>query len=331
MKYNGVIDHYDDEGLLLKKAFAEKGVPAVIKTAVDMSEARDTYSEDYALVIKGDRGNEYKYPVVDAGNTLASALYFSEKGSSLPQDLQKTAAANIKKALESFGFSAPEELSKTASMELGYSEAADNNSLEALFGLSGDSSVEIIEDAFSAQTPRGKRRLMFQVKEAGADLFKHLSEDLKDYASDSLGSDFPVSIDLRKTLVTDREGIRQLNDIVELSKTAAVEDLADALEKFDVEHKITHHYNSVIPDAYASVFGDSVEKTANVSQTLEVSGKDYTPESINDWFSGGGQQKISDSFGESFADEFKSDPSGVLASLPVTHKEAIARMIDEGY
>ena len=145
MKFNGVLDHYDDEGLLLKKAFAERGVPVVIKTAVDMSDPHDRYKDDYALVVEGPRGNEYKYPVVDAGNTLASALYFAEKGSSLPAELQKTAAANIKKALETFGFTAPEELTKTASMELGYSGAADDNSLEALFGLKNDSSIEIIQ------------------------------------------------------------------------------------------------------------------------------------------------------------------------------------------
>lgn len=330
MKLNGVIDHYDDEGLLLKKAFVEKGVPAVIKTAVDMSEADHQYKDDYALVINTDAGRQYKYPVVDAGNTLASALYFAETGDNLPSELQKTAAANIKAALEHFGFEAPEELTKTASMELGYSDNADNFTLQKLFGLENDNSVEMMEDAFSDLTPRGKRRMAFQVKEANADFFAKLSEDVQDYAGDSVGSDFKVAIDLRKTLLVDSVASQELADIVGMAKTASADEVAEALYEFDTRHSITHHYNRVIPDSYASVFGDSVAKTASVSRPVEVSGKEYSRDSINNWFSGGGNERLTEAFGESFSSEFSADPAGVLDSLPITHKQAIVRMIDEG-
>lgn len=330
MKLNGVIDHYDDEGLLLKKAFVEKGVPAVIKTAVDMSETTQQYRDDYALVIETGSGNQFKYPVVDAGNTLASALYFAETGSKLPAELQKTAAANIKAALEHFGFEAPDELTKTASMELGYSDEADNFSLGKLFGLEGDDSVEFVEDAFKNLSPRGKRRMAFTVKEASADFFSKLSEDVQDYGGDGVGSDFAVAIDLRKTLLFDSVATRELDQIAGMAKTANAEDVAEALYEFDTRHSITHHYNRVIPDSYASVFGDSVEKTASVSRPIEISGKEYSRESINSWFSGGGNAKLTEAFGDSFTSEFSADPAGVLDSLPITHKQAIVRMIDEG-
>ena len=329
MKLTGVIDHYDDEGLLLKKAFAQKGVPPVIKSAVDLSDAAEKLEGDYALTIKTAAGIDYKYPVVDAGNTLASALYFAEKGQNLPEDMRKTAATNINKALAEFGFDVPEELTKTASMELGYSGAADDNSLEALFGLKGDSTVEIIEDAFSELSPRGKRRMAFQVKEASADLFEKLAGGLQDYASDTIGSDFRMAIDLRKVLLVGQLESNELDKIAQMAENASPEDVAEALHEFDVRQAITHHYNSVIPDSYASVFGSSVEKAASVSRPVEISGKEYDRSDISNWYSGGGETQLTDTFGSSFAEEFKSDPATVLDSLPITHKQAIARMIDE--
>jgi len=330
MKLNGVVDHYDDDGLLLKKAFAEKGVPPVIKTAVDLSETRERFDSDYALVVDTGMGKQYKYPVVDAGNTLASALYFSESGESLPEELQKTAAANIRTALESFGFEAPEQITKTASMELGYSGEAEDISLSTLFGLAGDDTVEVVEDAFASLSPRGKRRLAFQVKEANADFFGGLSDEMQKYASSEIGSDFAMSLDLRRILLVDAEANTELDKIASMADNSNAEEIAEALHEFDVRHEITHQYNRVIPDSHASVFGDSVEKSASVTRPVEVNGREYTADAINGWFDGGGKEKLSDSFGDSFTEEFMSDPPNVLASLPVTHKQAIARMIDEG-
>lgn len=329
MKIDGVIDHYDDEGLMLKRAFAEKGVPPVIKTAVDLSETAERYENDYALVVSSDGEKSYKYPVVDAGNTLASALYFSETGGNLPEDLRKTAAANITAALESFGFNPPEELTKTASMELGYSGAADDMSLESLFGLKNDDEFEVIEDAFDSLSPRGKRRLAWKVKESSANVFEKLAQETKDYAADKVGSDFTMAIDLRKMLVIGTDAEEELSKIAELGKTASPDDVAEALHAFDVEQKITHHYNRVIPDSFASVFGNGVEKAASVTRPVEISGREYAREDVSTWFNEGGESKISDAFGDSFASEFKADPASVLDSLPVTHKQAIARMIDE--
>tara|TARA_Y100000114_G_scaffold157286_1_gene188909 strand:+ start:12494 stop:13492 length:999 start_codon:yes stop_codon:yes gene_type:complete len=328
MKLNGVLDHYDDDGLLLKKAFAEKGVPPVIKTAVDLSETNERYEDDYALVVDTDEGRQYKYPVVDAGNTLASALYFSDHGTSLPEELQKTAAAKIHTALETFGFTPPEELTKSASMELGYSDKAEDTSLERLFGLNNDDSVEIVENAFAGLSPRGKRRLSWQVKEASADVFNLLSDDIQKYASADIGSDFKMSLDLRKMLLVDEEANTELDKIAEMANTSNAEDVAEALYNFDVQHAITHQYNRVIPDSFASVYGNSVEKNASVSGLVEVGGKEYSSDTVNGWFNSGGEEKITEAFGDSFAGEFKADPAGVLSSLPVTHKKAIARMID---
>tara|TARA_B100000886_G_scaffold168182_1_gene115049 strand:+ start:3392 stop:4390 length:999 start_codon:yes stop_codon:yes gene_type:complete len=328
MKLNDIMDHYDDGGLLLKKAFAEKGVPPVIKTAVDLSDASQRHDSDYALVIDTDFGRQFKYPVVDAGNALASAIYFSENGDALPDKLQKTAAVNIQKALKGFGFTVPEEITKTASMELGYSESADDFTLQKLFGLEGDDSVDVLEDAFAGLSPRGKRRLAFQVKEASADFFEKLPDMVEKYASAGLGSDLAMAIDLRKMLLRDDAAAEELNKIASMVSSESPDDVAAALHNFDVSHEITHQYNRVIPDAYASVFGDSITKSASVNRPVEVGGKEYTADKVTGWLNVGGQDKLSEAFGASFTDEFVADPLNVLSSLPVTHKQAIARMID---
>ena len=42
-----ILDHTDDEGRYLKVVFAEKGVPALIKTAADVTKSRVKHAEDY--------------------------------------------------------------------------------------------------------------------------------------------------------------------------------------------------------------------------------------------------------------------------------------------
>ena len=163
-----ILDHYDDGGLLLRRTFSERGMPPVIKTAADLSTPSSRNGEDYAACVSTPSGAQYRYPCADAGNTLMSAVYFAEYGHQLGDELQKEAAQKLNNALVSFGFTPPDELSKTAAMELGYSGEAEDRGLEALFVFSGaDDPLEIVEGAFDTCSPRGKRRIMLQVKEAG--------------------------------------------------------------------------------------------------------------------------------------------------------------------
>ena len=326
-KLAAVLDQYDDGGTLLRKCFSEKGVPAIVKTAVDMSSPSRAHDEDYALVVDTEFGRERKYPCVDAGNTMASALYFGEYGHTLPDHLRKEAAQNISDALTSFGFTPPEEMTKSAAMELGYSGAADDMSLEALFGVTEDDQYRVVRDAFDDCSPRGKRRLMLEVKEAG--LMDHAPEEIRDYSNEKIGSDLSVAIDTRKLCLLDPTAAEELDALMEKSASTDPDTLAEELQQFDVRHEITHLYERAIPDPYISVFGNSVkEKVASVEHQVEIGGTEYSPESIVS-FSENGSGKIRDAFGEDFANQFSSDPVNVLASLPVTHKQAIARMIDE--
>lgn len=320
-KFPSVLDHYDDGGLLLRRTFDGKAIPAIIKTAADMSNARARHDDDYALVYQGEYGKEYRLPVADAGNAVASALYFAEYGDKLPAEHQKVAAANLKTALESFGFEVPEQLTKTATIELGRTGEADNMTLEALFGLP-DNTIEEVKGAFDGCSPRGKRRMMLQVKEASA----QLPDRMTDYGRSEIGPDFETALDLRKLVVLEKEAAEQLKQLLEKSASADPDLLANELELFDIEHNLTHLYGKVLPDPYASVFGTSLAvKTASAS-ALEIDGRHYSPDTI-EAFASKSADRIKDAFGDDFADEFSRSPVSVLASLPVTHQQAIVRMI----
>ena len=327
--FSSVYDQYDDDGKFLRKELSGKGIPAIIKVAANLSDAKVKHAEDYALVANTEHGVEYRYPVLDAGNAVASAIYFGEYGDSLPAEMRKEAAEKISAALVSFGFTPPEDLTKTAAIELGYSGEGEDMSLETLFGFSGssDDTMELVEDAFEGLSPRGKRRLALQVKEAGAEF----SEKLSNYAADTLGSDFGLAMDTRRLVVLEADAILELEELEKKASAGFVgEPLAEALTAFDEKYKITHHYNKVILDPYASVFGSTVEKNASVDRPVEIDGNEYTSDMIASWANGGGASQLADTFGEDFRDQFQADPPTVLASLPVTHKQAIARMINEG-
>jgi hypothetical protein len=340
-EFSGTYDHYDDNGLLLRKEMGSKGIPPVIKTATDLSNPATRHDGDYAVVADTNHGVVYKYPVSDAGNAVASAVYFSEYGHKLPQGIKKTAAKAINDALVDFGFTPPEDLTKTASMELGYSGEGDNISLEKLFGIGGeDDPMELVEDAFSKLSPRGKSRLAMQVKEAG--LMEAAPEELLDYLSSDepgVGANFDVAVDTRKLVLLDPAAAGELDELQKTSQSKFLdpEAVAEELSLFDQKHQITHLYDRVIIDPWKAVHGD-LSKTASHGMTIdadqltdvaEVAGKEYTSDAISTWVNDSGLEKLTDAFGEDFAGEFKEDPANVFKSLPVTHRNAIARMIDE--
>lgn len=318
-----VLDHYDDNGQLLRRKFANTPIPAIIKTAADMSVAKRKFADDYALVCQTAHGQDFRLPVVDAGNSVASALYFAEYGDQLAPELRKVAAANLKAALESFGFQVPEELSKTAALELGYSGEAESASLEVLFGVTADDPMEMVQDAFASCSPRGKRRMMMRVKEAGA----QLPDDTADYARDEIGTDFDMALELRGLTLMDKAASADLARI----KLAAADNvspdlLASELEMFDLEHGLTHLYGKRIPDPYASVYGTTLQVKQASPQYVEVDGRSIPAEAIAD-LARDKADMVRDAFGDEFANQFEQDPVAVMHSLPVTHQQALARMI----
>lgn len=326
-----VVDSYDDNGLLLRVMFRDN-VPSIIKTAVDMSSVRVRDEADYALVTDGMFGREYRLPCVDAGNTLASALYFAKLGSALPENTRAAVGARLRDALVDFGFTPPEELTKVAStldMVSADQEASEELALRRMFGLGADSAYEELVDEFAGLSPRGRRRLAMQVKTASVDEGV-LPPAAKLYGRQSFGTDLEMSLDARALLAPDADVGALRIKLAAVRAAGDVEAAADMIHAFDVDNGLTAYYGRPLPDQYASVLGVSVGATIEkaAASDLEIDGRIFSQEAVRT-FSVTGGERLSATFGEDFSQQFSADPVGVLNSLPTPHKKAIARMMDE--
>jgi len=115
---NESIDFYDDtNGTLLKEKLPDiNAVPEFIKTAERLTpEEMDKLPDDvFALVAWDGTEKMRKFACVDQGNTALSVIYFMENKDLLPEEAQKTAAANLVTACGWYDMAAPVELEKIA-------------------------------------------------------------------------------------------------------------------------------------------------------------------------------------------------------------------------
>ena len=112
------LDLYDDpSGSVLKKRFSSTDAfPDFIKQAERLTEEElNKLPDDIFALVALDSGHKMrKFACVDKGNTALSVIYFLENKGFLPDEAQKTAAANLVSACQWYGMSPPLELQKTA-------------------------------------------------------------------------------------------------------------------------------------------------------------------------------------------------------------------------
>jgi hypothetical protein len=115
---NEALDFYDDPSAnVLKGKLPDlKAVPEFIKTAERLSlEEMDKLPDDvFALVTWDGTEKMRKFACVDQGNTALSVIYFLQNRDLLPDEAQKTAAANLLTACGWYDMAAPAELEKVA-------------------------------------------------------------------------------------------------------------------------------------------------------------------------------------------------------------------------
>lgn len=320
-----VLDQYDDGGALFRAELGSDPPGDLLKTAADLASTR-RYAADYALSFEGPHGVEHRFPTVDAGNTLISAMYFEKTAAALPTTVRTQTSQRLRAALDGFGFKTSEGFDKTAASEvdvLSYNTEQEGTSLEALFGVgAADDPFEMVRDEFSGLSPRGKQRFAMTIKTAGLEL----PPELEDYASTTLGSDVDAAIDLRMLHV----GAEQHPAMRELKKTAAACDPAELvsfLEEFDASNGLTHLYGRRLPDPIMSVHSTVLRKTAMLKEaTAVVAGREYAAQDISA-FAKAQATQLSDTFGADLASELAARPVETLQSLPEPHQRAIARMM----
>lgn len=123
-KISGIIlDVYDDvDGEVVRQLFpTAESLPDMIKQAHSLTtDEQDGLPDDmFALVLLNGDQTLRKYACVDEGNTALSVEYFLLTRHKLPDEAQKTAAANLLVACGWYDIDPPEELEKVALGALG--------------------------------------------------------------------------------------------------------------------------------------------------------------------------------------------------------------------
>jgi hypothetical protein len=110
------LDYYDDQGETLKAIFpTPDALPDMIKSA-NVRPKEKLANEAFALIML-DQGHVFrKYACADPGTTAMSTIYFMEHGDKLPEEAQKTAAANLVAACLQHNIMPPAEMTKVADM-----------------------------------------------------------------------------------------------------------------------------------------------------------------------------------------------------------------------
>lgn len=112
------LDFYDDPtGSVLKERLTSIDVvPDFVKTAERLNEEElNKLPDDVFALVAFDEGQKMrKFACVDKGNTALSVIYFMENRDRLPEEAQKTAAANLITACGWYDMAPPEELEKVA-------------------------------------------------------------------------------------------------------------------------------------------------------------------------------------------------------------------------
>lgn len=329
----GIFDMYTDRGAYLAKALEGRTPPDLFKTAMDMSTVQRKDPNDYAVATETAHGTLYMYPIVDPANAAISAIYFAECADRMPEGLRKEAAAKLTVALKTFGLDAPAELTKTAAIQLGYSDEAGNNTgdrvLERMFGIDKDPTVEVDHAAVSELTPRGRLQLSWRLKEAG--LLQTAPKALQDYAGNSIGDAFSGALARRRFATgLDTEACAELDTLLE--KSAALkyrpDIMLDALEAFDDKYNLSRFYGEAgkLPDPVASVYG-VLEKTASDKKEI-VAGVEVTSGKLAALLKEKSAQ-LRDAYGEDFVAQLSRAPFEVFSSLPNPHKRDIVGLMND--
>ena len=323
-----IVDQYDDNFGKLRMQSAQGKLPDVVQFSVDMRKVASKREGDYALVVTAaDGGKELKFPIVDAGNAVASAFYFEKCASTLPESVSAAVSAKLSEALESFGLGAVGEVVKEAAAGSTRTKLASAVGgallLHQMFGESEDESSTIL--AINEMAPHEREKLAHAMLQRG-DKSPTPTFDPAAYVGDSIGSGIELAFATRLFAAgCSTEAADELNGFRE--KVASLRyrprDMIALLEDFDSKHNLPRYYGSTLLDPIAAVY-NTIEKTAaarcTTVQGREVRDEDLRKLAVN-------KVKLAEKFGEDFADTFSRDPFAVFISLPDPHKNIIAEML----
>ena len=316
-----VLDHQDDDGAFFVRILGNGPCPDIVKTAADTSLAQP-YEQDYALAVNTPSGPLFKYPIVDAGNAVVSAIYFEKTASALPEGLRQEAATRLCEALVSVGLQPTEALTQLASAE---KTASAPDLYEARYQEMRARPTNVV-DEFLSRAPAQRRELALMMKTAG----QQLPDDVACYGAEAFGSDLQFACNLRVQL-TSADHRANFDDLLKVAYAHSPAEIVEVLADFDLATGLTRFYDTKLPDPYRSVYGTTLEKAAmRKVASISIGGRDYSSNVVAE-FARIHAADINGTFGPGVGEQLASSPVEVLSSLPDPHRRAIATMIDAAH
>lgn len=346
-----MLDHRDDNGLLLKRFFPTiDSVPETIKQAW-LSNIDNLPNEAFALIAIDGPNAMRKYACHDAGTTLVSSIYFLECGAKLPEQAQKTAAANLVAACKRFEIDVPPALEKAASLQGAVagvvnitsgpqrtkvaSPRPENAAYFALefegknmFPIDTHENIKLAEAYWLENErrfhPAHRREFAVKLAARADDVAVRVDERIKvaggsDWASEAVLED---AISKRKHASLDEDNQRMLGQLLEIRESIGQEKYASALLAFDINTGLDKKWGAHIPDPYISTYG--FEKTAEiVYDKSDVRLSRFDLESlVNEHASELAYEVLT----TNMTDGMEKDPVAWFKKLPPTLQHLIARL-----
>lgn len=313
-----IIDHYDDRGAHFLRELSGLPVPEFVKTAADVSTASEISAADYALNIQTSRGSAHKFPTFDKGNTFISALYFEKTAQSLPQEARKEAAINLAAAIHDFDLVVPSYIQNEIDAPI--VKTATVHAIESTFAQRTLSEAEFVEE-FAGVHPMHRPEAARLIKQAGVEL----PAAIACYAREELGTDFEAAL-IARAMYMPSDSAPFIRDLIKVAHTVPPEELAEALYEIDQEFGLTRLYDTRIQDPYRAVLGTEL-LIKNASAAVDIDGRVFTADEISS-LAVQNTDAIDDVFGGGLSSQLVAAPVEVLSSLPMPHKQAIARIFN---
>ena len=325
MSTKKVYDLTDDGGKYLESARAHlpSGYAALIDTkAALLKTASSREMDGFAFVFRDEYGGmQHRYPVMDQGNALTSALYFGQYGDNIPSEDYGYVREKLARALQTYGLH--KLATATAARVLTVNnEQSDDSVLSRLFGADSDAFArgELASAIRNDMSLLEKRAAVM-----AAPSLASLDTSLSELVGERIGQAAAVGIETRAAIAGGKgygsAEFMKLAAFVRANKDASPDAVIVELVELDEKYGLTNLYGSAIADPVRTVLSDPKCKIAE--PCAYVNNKRVTEAALR----GVAKEKLAEAFGAQFAEAFVSRPFDVFVSLPDPHKLVISEML----
>jgi hypothetical protein len=307
--------------------------------------------KDFAVILISPKGELYhKYAMHNRGVTELNLAFLSTLAGELPEELLKTAGANLTSAAKRFNLAIPENLQKYASevfipryLEVSKIDEASfiqklasmpTNAAEVVYALKNKYPITTKDDIIKSAAWFDKNFTRLDIDEQQEfveNITKKMNEldvkvasvvnDFNNLNKEAFNENFKAHLNIRKTYLTeDDENTNVFDELWDQKDEIGPYKVAYVLEVIDKELNLNDYYDGKIVDPLRSVLGNGIPKVASVV----FGDKRITQEDLNKIPS----SELGVIVGEGLVSELRDDNGLVLFdTLPYPMKEEIVELL----